>query len=364
MAFPQLVQRQVAAHGHAQVNLHARLFDGVNLLEQHAVGQAVFRDAPVEHAAGHLLGLVDVHLMAQLGQVVGAGEAGGTRADDGHALARGLERDFVGHLERAAEGDIAHEALDGADGQRFVHLGAAAVPLAGMRADAAAHRGEGVLLPDEAVGVHQPPRGHEVHVAGHVHRGGAGVAAGRDVEVGAHARVAVAVVDVGFVLVAEVPEGGEDGVGRGLPQAAHGGILQRFGQLLEHIQVLGHALALGDALQDLQHALGAHAAGQALAAAFVADEVHEVAGGIDHAGVLVHDDEAAGTHDRAEPGQALVIDGGVEVRAGEAPAAGPAGLDGLEALAAGDAAADGIEDLAQWDAHGHLDQAGVVDLAG
>ena len=104
VAFAQIVQGHVAAHGHAQVNLHARLFNGVNLLEQHAVGQAVFGDAPVEHAAGHLLGLVDVHLMAQLGQVVGAGEAGGTRADDGHALARGLERDFVGHLKRAAEG--------------------------------------------------------------------------------------------------------------------------------------------------------------------------------------------------------------------------------------------------------------------
>ena len=46
------------------------------------------------------------------------------------------------------------------------------------------------------------------------------------------------------------------------------------------------------------------------------------------------------------------------------PPEGPPDLDRLESLAAGDAAADVEDDLPQGDAHGHFDQAGVVDLAG
>ena len=72
----------------------------------------------------------------------------------------------------------------------------------------------------------------------------------------------------------------------------------------------------------------------------------------------------AGAHDRAEPGERLVIDRDVEDSLGDAAAGRPAGLDGLERAAVGDAAADLEDDLAQRDAHGHFDQAGVVDLAG
>ena len=46
------------------------------------------------------------------------------------------------------------------------------------------------------------------------------------------------------------------------------------------------------------------------------------------------------------------------------PPDGPADLDGLKLPAAFDAAADVVDDLAQRRAHGHLDEAGVVDVAG
>ena len=48
----------------------------------------------------------------------------------------------------------------------------------------------------------------------------------------------------------------------------------------------------------------------------------------------------------------------------DAAAQGAAGLHGLELFAVGNAAADVKDDLADGDAHGHLDQPGVVHLAG
>ena len=56
------------------------------------------------------------------------------------------------------------------------------------------------------------------------------------------------------------------------------------------------AAAAGDGLQDLQHPLGALPARDALAAAFPLDEIHEKLGHVHHAGVLVHDHEAARAH--------------------------------------------------------------------
>ena len=168
---------------------------------------------------------------------------------------------------------------------------------------------------------------------------------------------------MGLVLIAEVFQSGEHWIGSGLSQAAHGGLLQRFRQLLQQVQIAGDAFALGDALQDLQHPLGAHPAGEAFAAALVPDEVHEVAGGVHHAGVLVHDDEAAGTDDGAQRRQGLIVHRGVQVLPGEAAAGGAAGLDSLEALASGDAAADDVENVAQGDTHRHFHETGVVDLA-
>ena len=69
---------------------------------------------------------------------------------------------------------------------------------------------------------------------------------------------------------------------------------------IEALDVALLALAAADALEDLEHPLGADAAGRALAAGLVLREVEEEAGHVDHAGVLVHDDHAAGAHDGAE----------------------------------------------------------------
>jgi hypothetical protein len=87
--------------------------------------------------------------------------------------------------------------------------------------------------------------------------------------------------------------------------------------------------------EDLEHALGADAAGHALAAGFLLHELQEEAGHVHHAGVLVHHDQAARAHDRAELLQGLVVQRHVQVLLGDAAAGGPPICAALNFLAAG-----------------------------
>ncbi len=119
-----------------------------------------------------------------------------------------------------------------------------------------------------------------------------------------------------------------------------------------------------DAVEDLEHALGAEPAGDALAAALLLGEVEEEARQVDHAGLVVDDDHAAGADDGAGGGEALVVDRGVEQSGRHAAARGTAELHGLELAAVLDAAADVEDDVAQGRAHRHLDEAAVDELAG
>ncbi|MPN26664.1 hypothetical protein SDC9_174089 [bioreactor metagenome] len=105
------------------------------------------------------------------------------------------------------------------------------------------------------------------------------------------------VVNVIFIFVSEITDGGKNRIRRGLAQPAHGGLNERFGELFQKLHVARLALAAGNALQNLQHPGGADAAGNAFAAGLVPNKVHKVTGGVHHTGVFVHDHQAAGTHD-------------------------------------------------------------------
>ena len=94
------------------------------------------------------------------------------------------------------------------------------------------------------------------------------------------------------------------------------------------------------------HARRALAAGRALAAAFAAQELHEEARDVDHAGALVHDDHAARTHRRAELLEGLVVGGHVEQGGRHAAAGGAADLHGFDLVTRRGAPADGVDDLA------------------
>ena len=72
-------------------------------------------------------------------------------------------------------------------------------------------------------------------------------------------------------------------------------------------------------------------------------KLQEVPGDVDHAGVVVEHDHAAGAHDRAGRGEALVVDRRVEELVAEAAAGGSAGLHRLELAAWQHAAADVVD---------------------
>ena len=68
----------------------------------------------------------------------------------------------------------------------------------------------------------------------------------------------------------------------------------------KRLQIVHGGAAVGNAIQDAVHLDRTHTAGNAFTAAFVHAEFHEELGHIDHAAVLVHHDQAAGSHDGAE----------------------------------------------------------------
>ena len=124
--------------------------DALHLGVQHVAGEAVAGDAEAHHAAGHRARLLDGHVVAGQGEVVGRSEAGRAGADDEHPPARG--RGGHGHRPALLDGGVADEALDRVDADRLVELAAVAGRLAGVVADAAHDGGEGVVLHDPAPG--------------------------------------------------------------------------------------------------------------------------------------------------------------------------------------------------------------------
>ena len=137
-------------------------------------------------------------------------------------------------------------------------------------------------------------------------------------------------------------------------------------QVLQQVQILQSALVVcDDPVQDLQHPLGALPAGDALAAGLLLGELHEEPGHLHHAGVLVHDHQAAGADHGADALQTVEVQGQVQVLAagGGGAAGGAADLDGLELLAVPDAAADVKDHLPDGGSHGDLDEAGIHHVA-
>jgi len=174
---------------------------------------------------------------------------------------------------------------------------------------------------------------------------------------------ALLVNDMSYILIAEVTDGGKNGVGSSLTKAAQSVFLDICSQLFQLVQIFQSALALSDAVKDLIHTTGTDTAGSTLTAGLINGELEEELGDIDHAVVLVHDDETTGTDHGADLCKVIVVHGNVKVLSRNTSAGRTAGLSCLELLAVGNAAADLINDGAQRSTHGNLDEAGVLDLA-
>src|SRR5450830_856861 len=178
------------------------------------------------------------------------------------------------------------------------------------------------------------------------------------------ARRAAPLADVRVQLIAEVAQGSEHRVGRRSAESAERAFDDVARELLQQLDVSLTSISRGDALQSLQHALGAQPTGHALAARLVLSELQEEARQVDHAVGVVDHHKATGADDGARGAELLVVDLHVEHRVGQAAARRPAELHGLERASGQHAAADVEDDMAQRGAHRHLHQAAVGDLAG
>ncbi len=174
-------------------------------------------------------------------------------------------------------------------------------------------------------------------------------------EVLADASGALLVPDVGDVFLAEELERCQHRVWSSLSQAAQRVRLDVVAEFLDAIKVLHGALALRDLVEQLKKPLGANTTRRALATGLIDGEFQEELGHVNHAGVLVHDDEATGAHHATNGGEVIVVNLGVDQTRGDATTRRTAGLSRLELLSIGDAAADVVDDVLERRAHGNLD---------
>ncbi len=131
----------------SELQLDPDAHDPADLGVEDVAGQAVGGDAVAHHAPRLLVGVGHDDVVAESGELVGAGEAGGAGADDEHATSRRDGRG--GELPAPLQRNVAEEALDGVDPDRLVELAAVAGRLARVVADPPHGRRERVVL-DEA----------------------------------------------------------------------------------------------------------------------------------------------------------------------------------------------------------------------
>ena len=251
--------------------LNAQREDGGDLRIQQVPGEAVVGDAVAQHTAQLLPFLEYCHLVTHQGQVIGAAQAAGPAADNGHLLAGGRRAGGLGHVSGSVHG----VALQPADVDGIVDHIPAAPRLAGVLADIGTGHGEGIVLTDQPHRIGAASLAYQGHIAGYVHTGGTqGHAGHRQLQ----ARQTAVVQDVFLVVIPEAlqpvqhqsggvaPDGAVGGVHHGPRrfldngQGAHvGGAVQHGGDELAQLpqtDTAGHALAAGLGVAQLQKRQG------------------------------------------------------------------------------------------------------------
>ena len=170
--------------------------------------------------------------------------------------------------------------------------------------------------------------------------------------------------DMRFVFISEIFQGTQNRVRRGLSQAAKSCFLDILGKAFQQLDIALASLAFRNTGKDFQHTLRAFAAGSAFAAGFRLRKVQEELSNVNHAGVLIHNNQTAAAHHSTGSNQGIVINRQIEHAFRQAAAGRTADLYSLKLFAVGNAAANIINNLAHGNAHRHLCQTGVIDFAG
>ena len=166
------------ADDHVGLDINAQLLQALDLVLDDVLGQTELRDAVHQNAAGHMQGLVNGDLVAQLGQVAGDGQAGGTSADDSHLVAVGGGGNRLGMYVVAVP--VRNKALQTADADGFALDAADALALALMllRADTAADGGQRTGLGNHVIGGLKIALGDVLDEAGNIDLNRAAAAGG------------------------------------------------------------------------------------------------------------------------------------------------------------------------------------------
>jgi len=159
------------------VDRHPQVEDGLDLRVKRLGRQAVVGDAPAQHAPRRGVHLEDRDLVSLAAQEIGGAQPGRSGPDHGHALSR------IGPAGWGVGGELAgvpmgHETLDPVDVHGSVQGIAAALGLAGVGADAPAHRRQGVAFLDDLEGLMDVAAGHVLEVFLDIDMGRAAQAAG------------------------------------------------------------------------------------------------------------------------------------------------------------------------------------------
>ena len=277
----QLRYSDVLADVHAAAELHAHLAQDVNLRLDNVLLKTEGREDAGQHAADLVALLEHRDGVALYGEIIGAGEAGRTAADDGDLIREGLAG-LVEHLRHEARlgGQllVRDELLDVVDGNGVINIAAGAGVLTGPVADAAADRRERVLALYELQRLEIAALGGKLYIALDGDMRGAFHLTWRGAFLSDLAAVG-AVINVVLVLAPEAVHGGELRLGGLLLvfRAQLGTELEGAHLAVIHAQAAGHALIalhLGDVVGP-EHIRGvevfAQAQGQAGTAAAVAD---------------------------------------------------------------------------------------------
>ncbi|OPZ97152.1 MAG: hypothetical protein BWY71_01708 [Planctomycetes bacterium ADurb.Bin412] len=371
--FKKLVQGDITAQDGIVFDFHIGIQQGVDFPLEQLTGQTIGGNGADQHPAGLGFPFEDGHFVPGDGQGIGGHQAGGAGADDGDfrgMFIRGLDQLFPG-----GRVNLFHdETLEGANSNRLTagYAGPADI-FAGMMADAGTYGRQRIGLPDDPVGIIILLAGNMGDIAPDFGADGTAVLAGGAHQLFAGAGRTLPVENVGLIFLAEPVESAEDRIGSGLPQTAQRGGLDGLGQLpqLHHalepqegIGVVLPAARAGNGLENLEHPLGALAAGNALPTAFRLDKFHEEFGQIDHAGIFIEDDQPAGTHNSANGLYRLVVNFDIQTVFGDAATGRSADLYAFAAFAIGNSAADIIDHLLEGSSHRDFDQAGTFDHAG
>ena len=146
-------------------------------------------------------------------------------------------------------------------------------------------------------------------------------------------------------LVAEELDHAARKPGRGVAERTEGAPIDAVPDVEKQVDVGGLGLAGFEAVEEVRHPEGTFAAGRALAAAFVLEELHVAPGGVHHAGGVVHHDHRAGARQRAGLLDRIEVQADVEMLGSQHHHRGAPGLKRLELAVLPDAAAVLLDQL-------------------